>query len=413
VTQLLKANGVESKTFETAPGRGCLVARYRGNGSQRPILLMAHVDTVDVDRDRWEVDPLGAVVKDGYMYGRGVVDDKGMAACALAVLLRLTRDKPELDRDLIVLLCADEEAGGDEGIRWMIRNAFDEIRAEYCLNEGGLTVEEGGQVQFLAIQCTEKTMHNVRLISEGKSGHSSVPHPDNALIKLGEAFSRVGAYKSPVRINEVNSGFFLGRAQLESDQAMSGHLSAISSKDPARIEPAAEIVGQRDPIFNALLRSTVTPTLVTKGGVRFNVIPSRVEGVLNVRLMPGDSLETFMADLERHIGIPGVRLEAELPMDQRDVDAPVSPVDSVLCRRIEASAKARWPKVVVMPYMSTGATDSRYLRLKGIASYGLLPMPLTREDLSRMHGDNERIPVQSIREGEEFLYDLLLAVGRN
>lgn len=402
VAEYLRGQGIEHvRVYETAPGRGCLVARLRGGPG--PFLMMAHIDTVDVEPGQWTVDPLAGEIRDGYLWGRGAVDDKGMAACLIAAFVRAHRERVALSRDLILLLTADEEAGGELGVKYMVEHHFDEIRAAFAINEGGATVAGEKGVEFVAIQCAEKTMHNAMLIATGTSGHSSRPHDDSAIDKLARAVDRVSTFQPPYKLNDVTQGFFLGRAGLEADAEMAAHFRRLGAGDTS----SAGVVAMQ-PTFNAMLRSTVATTILD-AGIRFNVIPSEARATLNIRLLPGEELDAFVDSLVAHLGRPpDVRIEPEAV---REPPAPPSSPRGPMYEAIERVARRTYPGAAVMPSMSTGATDSRDLRLAGIPSYGILPFPMLESDLQRMHGNDERIPVEAPAAGAEFIHRLILEIA--
>lgn len=406
VEGLLRAEGIQRvKIFETAPGRGCLVARLPGDGSEKPFLMMAHVDTVDVEPGRWTADPLGGAVKDGFLYGRGAIDDKGMAACEIAAFLAVHKAKVPLSRDVILLLTADEEAGGALGVKYMVEHHFDEIRAAFAINEGGKTVLHEGRVQYVSVQCTEKSMHNATLTATGTGGHSSRPHGDSAIDKLARAVARLAEFRSPVKLSDVTTGYFRGQAEL-SEGETAAHYRRLGQGDAAAAAAFAT-----DPAVNSLLRSTAAVTIL-QAGIRFNVIPSEAKATLNIRLLPGEDLDVFLESMREYLGRPkDLVLAAEVPREKREAEPSPSPAEGPLFEAIRRTAAALHPGAVVMPSMSSGATDSRDLRLKGIPSYGLLPFPLDEEELKRMHGNDERIPVEALPKGVEFITRLILEVA--
>lgn len=408
VRDYLTARGIEHvKVYETSPGRGCLVARLKGNGAEKPFLMMAHIDTVDVEPDKWDVDPLSGTIRDGYLWGRGAIDDKGMAASEIEAMVRIHRERIPLKRDVILLLTADEEGGGEHGVKYMVEHHFDEIRAAAAINEGGNMMLRDGKVEFVAIQCTEKTMHNATMIATGTSGHSSRPHDDSAIDKLARALTRLADFKAPIQLNDVTTGFFKGQSQLAKDREMAAHFRKLVEGDPS----SAEFVA-RTPHFNAQLRSTAVATMLN-AGIRFNVIPSEARATLNIRMLPGQDLDKFIAALLEHLGHPDdVRIVPEVPRAKREREPGPSPTTHPLYRAIRNVARDLHPDAIVLPTMSTGATDSRDLRLHGIPSYGILPFALPPEDLRRIHGDNERIPVKALPGGVDFIYRLVLEFAR-
>ncbi len=208
IRQVLDAEGIPSEIFEAQPGRANLVARLKGNGRKRPILLMGHLDVVGVERDKWTFDPFGGTIKDGYVYGRGSSDDKGMTAACLEVFLMLHRQKVPLDRDVVFLAEADEEAGGGAGINFMVQNHWDKIDSEFALNEGGTIHEKDGKVQYIGIATTEKVPRGMVVRAKGTSGHGSMPRLDNPITHLAAAIGKIGSWQPPMRLNETTRTFF-------------------------------------------------------------------------------------------------------------------------------------------------------------------------------------------------------------
>src|SRR6266852_2036985 len=211
---VLAAEGIPAQVYESVPGRGNLVARLKGNGKKKPLLLMGHLDVVGVERDKWTVDPFAAIQKDGYLYGRGSIDDKSMDAANLEVFLLLHRLKIPLDRDVILLAEAGEEGTTQFGIDFMVKEHWDEIACEYALNEGGDVVEENGKVQYVAVSTTQKVPRGFTLIAHGSSGHGSAPRVDNSIAHLAAAVAKVSAWEAPFRLNETTRRFFEQMARI-------------------------------------------------------------------------------------------------------------------------------------------------------------------------------------------------------
>lgn len=406
VEDWLREDGIEAEAIEPAEGRGDLIARLRGDGSKRPLLIIAHVDTVGIEEGKWTVDPFEGVVKDGYLYGRGAIDDKGMAACGIEVLRLLAREKVPLKRDVILALTCDEESGGQYGIQWLLENRREQIDAEFGLNEGGKIIRREGRILYFGVQNAEKRPHNIRLVAHGVSGHGSVPRPDNPILALARAVSRIEQNPAPVKLNATTRRFFQGMAEVEKG-SYGAFLKALTGDDPALAAHAARAVGEKDYVFASMMRNSVSPTILN-GGFRTNVIPSTAEVNLNCRLLPGEKVEAFATWLREVIRDDAVEVVYRVP---EEPEAPSSPFDTDLFTAIEEVAGAMAPDGVVVPYMSTGATDSARLRRAGIPTYGLVPMPLSLEDLERLHGNDERIAIDSIRFGVEFLYRLVVAVA--
>ncbi len=402
--------GVETRILEAEAGRGNFYARLRvPNPTQRPLLVMGHMDVVNADTARWETPPYQVTEKDGYLYGRGVIDDKGMLAATAAALVQLAPLRADLKRDIILLGTAGEEGGPPVGIAWVLENHPELFRdVEFALNEGGRIRVEGDAIRTVNIQTTEKVYYDVVATATGPSGHASVPLPDNALAALARAVARVHAWKAPVMLNETTRLYFEKLALIEQDPEMRAAMTAISrpGADSAAMA-AADAVLSRDPLHNAVLRTGQSLTLLD-GGIRVNVIPSEGKATFNVRLLPDDDITGIVAAMNRVGGEPQVtfRLDGEPTRSP-----PPSPVSTALYRAMERAALAMSPGTVVIPFMSTGATDGAELRLIGIPTYGILPLPLPMEDELRMHGDNERAPVRSLGWAAEYLYRIILDVA--
>jgi acetylornithine deacetylase/succinyl-diaminopimelate desuccinylase-like protein len=403
LASVLDREGIHSEIFESTPGRGFLVARLSSGAMPDPshaLLLMAHFDVVGVDKSKWTLDPFGGVIQDGYLYGRGAIDDKGMLAANLAVLVALKRSGARLNRDVILFAEGDEEAGGTTGMKFAVEKHWDKIAAGFSLNEGGQVALKNGKIEYIGVQASEKVMQNVDVIATGTSGHASVPRKDNPVAHLATAISKIAAYESPVQFNAITRAYFDGLAPTE-DEDTNKWMRALGSPD--RGDHAARWVSDANPTWNAMLRDTISPTML-QAGIRQNVIPSEARGVLNIRLLPGNQLDPLIAKLQQLVNDPQVRLETEPAGGE---SAPSSSLTSDLYTTIIHTAGRTFPGAPVLPYMSTYTTDSWPLRMRNVQAYGMLPFPLTDEDLARMHADNERIPVDSFRKGIDFLYGIV------
>lgn len=397
--------GVERNVLDVGGGRANFVARLRATRPRdRPVLVMGHMDVVGADSAKWTTDPLVASERDGYLYGRGTIDDKGMLAATVAALEQLAARRDRLTRDVIFLGTAAEE-GGDVGIDWVLANRFELIRdAEFALNEGGRIRVQDGRVRTVNIQTTEKVSYNVAVTASGPSGHGSVPIPGNALAALARSVARVHAWRAPVKLNETTRLYFARLAAIESEPAMRAAMLQLSTEGAtaAAIDSAATVLS-REPLHNAVLRSGASLTLLD-GGIRTNVIPSRGTANFNVRVLPNDDVEEIVRAMNDVSGEAGVRYA----LAGRPIAAPApSPVNSALFRSMERAATVMSPQVVVIPFMSTGATDGAALRARGIPTYGILPFPLPMEDELRMHGDDERVPIAALGWAAEYLYRVL------
>jgi acetylornithine deacetylase/succinyl-diaminopimelate desuccinylase-like protein len=403
VADILKQEGIPSDIIETVPGRGFLVARLSATALPDPshaLLLMGHLDVVGVDKSKWSVDPFGAVVKDGYLYGRGAIDDKAMAIANLAVFVSLKRSSAHLNRDVIYLAEGDEEAGGVYGMKVAVEKYWDKIACGYAINEGGYNVLKGGKLQYMAVQASEKVSVSVELIATGVAGHGSLPRKDNPVTHLAAAIAKIGMYETPVQMNSVTRGYFEGLAAVE-DEETAKWIRSLESSD--RGEHAARYLSNENLLWNSMLRDTISPTML-QAGVRANVIPSEARGVINIRLLPGDQITVLLAKLTQLVNDLQIRFEV---MPGAGEAAPSSSLSTDLYNEIVRATKQQFAGAAAIPFMSPGATDSYPLRMRNVAAYGLMPFPLAENDFLRMHGDNERIPLESFRKGVDFLYTIV------
>jgi acetylornithine deacetylase/succinyl-diaminopimelate desuccinylase-like protein len=408
VAQYLKAllaqEGIAGEIYEPAPGRANFVARLKGSGAMRPLLILGHVDVVGVERDQWASDPFTMAERDGFLYGRGVIDDKGMVAAEATTMLWLKRLKVPLARDVIFLAECDEESGGGQGVAWMLANHREAIDAEYAINEGGRTTLSPGGRTWVGIQTSEKRSINYTLTASGTSGHASMPREDNCIVVLARAVEKVARPPMPVTLTPVTREFFRAIAPL---QTPAWKAAMESLADPARADEASRALAP-DLMLSAMLRHTVSPTM-TRGGFRSNVIPATAEATLNCRLLPGADPEAFRGELERRIGDPRVTVTFTPPARP---EAPSMPFTGAVVEAMRAVAARLLPGAPVVPLLSTGATDSAQLRSVGIQAYGILPFPLTSDDAARMHGNDERMPVPSLETGLRLLYGVTAEVAR-
>ena len=394
---ILDRDGIASEVFEMEPGRGNIVARLKGSGKKRHILLMGHIDVVGVEREKWTVDPFGGLVKDGYLYGRGSSDDKGMASACLEVFLLLHRLKVPLDRDVIFLAEAGEEGTSTVGIDFMVQQHWDKIDCEYALNEGGMIYAPNGKVKYVGVATTEKVPRGFKLVARGTSGHGSVPRPDNAITHLAAAVARVGNWQAPMRLNETTRAFFSRLAKISpADEAyLYSHL-----EDPANSGMIQEKIRTGNGTYNSMLRTSVVPTII-KGGFRSNVIPGDAEATLDVRAVPDEDIDALAETLRKLINDPAVEV---VPPPARGRPAtPPSKLETDMFRALESAQAKMFPGVLTLPLMLTGATDSAQLRAKGVQAYGLGSVAGDRERAS-VHGNDERISVEGLGKFVEFIY---------
>lgn len=401
--------GIETRILDPGDGRANFVARLRASKpTQRAVLVMGHMDVVGADTAKWTSPPFQAVERDGYLYGRGTIDDKGALAATAVAMRRLAARRDSLDRDIILLGTAAEESGGDQGISRVLKDHFDLIKdAEFALNEGGRVRVRKGRVYSINVQVTEKISYAVVATSRGTSGHGSVPLPDNAIAALSRALGRVHAARQPARLNDVTRAYFAGLAKVEQDPAMRQAMQDIGTARTQAAIDKADAVLSRDPVHNAVLRDAASLTMVS-GGIRANIIPSDATATLNARILPDGDIRAFIAELNRI----GAEEQVTFAIQREPQRAPpVSSTTTPLFQAMAAIGAEMAPDAAVVPMLSTGATDGAALRAAGIPTYGILPLPLEQEDELRMHADNERVPVSSLGWGTEYLYRVLSKVA--
>jgi acetylornithine deacetylase/succinyl-diaminopimelate desuccinylase-like protein len=391
--------GADVQVFKPAPRKGNLVARLRGTGARKPILLLAHLDVVEAKPEDWSTDPFKLAEKDGYFYGRGSGDDKYMAASFVANLILYKQEGYRPDRDIIVALETDEEIIDADalGIQWLIKNHRDLIDAEFALNEGGGVGVKRGKPIRNSIQTSEKVSFSYRLGVTNKGGHSSVPSPDNAIYHLAEGLARLGKFSFPVNLNATTRQSLERAAELEATQSAADIRSALSA-DP---DPAAVARLSANPGYNAQLRTTCVATLL-EGGHAYNALPQSARATVNCRIMPGEKVDDVTAALVRVLADDNISVT---PIGQPVLSAP-SALDETLLSAIDKTSAEFWPGVPVVPVMSAGATDGSFLRNAGIPTYGHSGLAGDVDD-SRAHGKDERVMVKSFFDGQEYLYRLV------
>ena len=400
IKSVLDKEGIASEIFESAPGRGNIVARLKGNGSKRPLLLMGHLDVVGVERDKWTVDPFAAITKDGYLYGRGSRDDKAMDAANLEIFLELHRRKIPLDRDVILLAEAGEEGTTKFGIDFIVAQHWDKIDCEYVLNEGGALHETNGNVDYAGVGTTEKVPRPMALVARGSSGHASMPRLDSPIAHLGTAVGKLLAWQPPMRLNETTREYFARLAKISSPE--DAYLYTHLDEPAVQQKLAAEKISQ-----NSMLRTSIVPTMI-KGGFRVNVIPADAEATLDVRALPDENVDELMATLRKVINDPQIEIVRNEAND-RPAGAPSS-IHSEMFQALERAQRKIFPGAVTLPMMGTGATDSAQLRVKGVQAYGI-GAPTSDADALRVHGIDERIRLDGLGKFMDYLYSAVFDVA--
>ena len=408
VTQVLEREGIPVQTFAVEAHRPNVVARLAGNGRKRPLLLMGHTDTVNVDPAKWQHPPFSAARDGAHIYGRGTVDDKDSVTAALMTMLLLKRNLVALDRDVIFLAEAGEEGNTEVGIAFMTEQHFDAIAAEYCFAEAGNVVRVGGEVSYAEVQTAEKFSKGIDLIARGVAGHGSVPLESNAIARLARAVNAVTQWQPPVVLNGTTRAYFAQLGEI-SEGAAARRYRDVLSADPAAVAAADVWLRANDPTRASMLRTSISPTIV-QGGYRNNVIPSEAHATLDVRMRPGEDAEAFRLELERLIGDTQVEVVFN-GYSPRPQSVPAS-LDNEAYVAIERALTAHYSAPVV-PMMGNGATDMAFLRAKGIQCYGVGPA-VDQEDGPLgfgAHSDQERIVEEELYRFQRFHYDAVVRLA--
>jgi acetylornithine deacetylase/succinyl-diaminopimelate desuccinylase-like protein len=401
--KIFDQHGIENEIFEYKPGRANIIARLKGNGSKRPIILLSHTDVVTAEPSAWQVDPFSGVIKNGSIWGRGALDMKGEGLFHLMTMILLKQEGASLSRDVIFLGTADEEVN-DEGSLWMIANKAHLFKdAEYLLTEGGDNLLEGGSVKIVGVDVAEKAPFWLRLTATGLPGHGSRPVADSASNRLIRAMNRILDWETPVKLLPAVEQFFKDVAPLQPEPWRSQFANVRESlKDPAF---AKSLSSQRE--YNFLLRNTISITMLS-GSKQTNVIPNTATCNLDVRLLPGESPEDFLKALTAVIADPSIKIENV----NRFKPPNSSPINTELFSLIARKTKEKHPGAVITTKMLSGYTESQLYRQLGITAYGWAPIYTTAEEDEGVHGNNERISVKNVREGTREFYEVVKEISR-
>lgn len=380
-----------------------LVARFRGTGAQKPILLLAHIDVVEAKREDWSVDPFTFLEKDGFFYGRGTMDVKDGAAILVTTLARLKQEGYRPNRDLILALTTGEEGGSDyNGVEWLLAHHRDLIDAAYVINmDAGDPVVVNGKRLWRSVQAGEKVFVTFKLEVHNAGGHSSLPTKDNAIYRLAAALGRLSAYEFPAQLNDITRGTFQQLAVL-----MPGPLSPdmVAVARPNPDSAAIRRLSDASPLYNAQLRTTCVPTELS-GGHAENALPQTATATVNCRMLPGTPSDEVQRTLARIVNDTAVVVSVVSPA----VPSPASPLVPEIMGPIERVTKRLW-NIPVMPVMETGATDGLFFRNAGVPVYGVSGVFVDINDI-RAHGRDERIGVQDYYDGAEYIYQLVKEVS--
>ena len=407
--QVLEREGIPVEVVALEPNRPNVIARLKGSGVRRPLLLMGHTDVVNVDPKKWTHPPFAAERADGYVYGRGTVDDKDNVAAALMVMLLLKRQNVPLDRDVIFLAEAGEEGSTRVGIQYVVNQHFAKVDAEFCLAEGGGVTRQGGKVKFASVQTLEKIPRAIELVARGPAGHGSVPLRSSAIVHLASAVARVAQWKPSIRLNETTRTYFKRLASISPPADAKRYMDVLSA-DAKTAAAADEYLLEHEPRYAAMLRTSISPNII-QGGYRVNVIPSEARATLDVRMHPDDDHLAFIEQVKKVVNDPAV----EVSWGQRDVrpGSGSANLASEGFKTVEAMITKHY-QTVTLPAMSTGATDMSYLRAKGVQCYGIGPATDIEDGPKGFgaHSDQERILEAELHRFVRFHYDIVDALAR-
>jgi len=378
------------------PRKQNVVVRLHGRGPGKPILLIAHLDVVEAEKEDWspDLDPFKLIEKDGYFYGRGTQDVKEGATFLAVNMIRWKKEGWVPNRDIIVALTADEEAGDDNGIEWLLANRRDLIDAEYCINtDAGDFDERNGKPYHISVAAAEKKYSAIYLQTTNRGGHGSLPRPDNAIYELAVALEKVAKFQFPVDLSEITKEELLRESEFETGQR-AADMKAVAA-DERDLEATRRL--SEDPRLNAILRTTCAPTKI-EGGHAENALPERAKAVLNCRILPQEDPKTVLAAIKQVVRDPQVEV------GWQTLDAkmyPPSPLNPHVFSAVEKVAHEKWPNVKVTPFMDLGASDGKFLRGEGIPTYGVAGAFIELGDV-RAHGRDERLGVREFYDGVDF-----------
>jgi acetylornithine deacetylase/succinyl-diaminopimelate desuccinylase-like protein len=409
IKQVFDKEGIAAQIVALDPNRSNIVARLKGNGRKRPLLIMGHTDVVTVDAAKWKHPPFSATREGGYVYARGSVDDKDNLTASLMTMLMLKRLDIPLDRDVIFLAEAGEEGNSNFGIQFMVGRHFPEIEAEYCLAEGGGVTRIDGEVKYATIQTLEKIPRGIELVAHGISGHGSVPLKTNAIVHLAGAVAKVGAWRPDVRFNETTGTYFRRLASISPPEVAKYYRDVLST-DPKVRAAADDWLFENEPRHSSMLRTSVSPNIFT-GGYRSNVIPSEAKATLDVRMLPDENPAAFLEQVKRIVNDPAV--DVRFPTQNTRPGAPDAKLDSEAFKALEAAA-TRVYNTITLPTMSTGATDMAQLRAKGVQCFGIGPA-IDMEDGPKgfgAHSDQERLLESELHRFVRFTWEVVTDLAR-
>ena len=414
VRQVLEANGIPVQVFAADPNRPNVVARLKGSGRKRPLLILGHLDTVNVDPKKWQHGPFSADRDGGYIYGRGTVDDKDNLTAALMVMLLLKRGNVALDRDVIFLAESGEEGATKTGIEFVVRDHFAAIDAEFCYAEGGGVTRQDGSVRYAQIQSTEKVPNGVDLIARGVAGHGSVPLQTNPVAHLSRAVAAVAEWQPSINLNDTTAQYFKRLADISPPELARHYRNVVSGNSKLMADSDAWLRAN-EPRHASMLRTSVSPNII-QGGYRNNVIPSEARATLDVRMIPDESPERFLAQLKSVVNDPAIEVVYNgwpPTLTGKPRNGGVSRIDSDAYKVAEAAITKHY-QTVTLPSMSTGATDMAFLREKGMQCYGIGPATDIEDGPKGFgaHSDQERILESELHRFVRYHWDIVYDLAR-
>ena len=399
---VLQDNGIEYRTYESAPGRANLLARLKGEGNNKPLLLLSHSDVVPAESGAWEEEPFSGLIKDGVIWGRGALDMKGMGIMELMSVLLLKRNQLPLNRDVLLLVVADEESGGKFGIEYMLTNHPEQLEADFVLNEGGMgniSLLPNNQPAFF-VSIGEKGPIWLKLLARGSPGHASMPHGQNALVNLMKATLKLIDEESRMVIVPTMREFFTRIGPRW--PFLEPFLKEGSEEALTQSLTKSGIIAV--PAINALLRHTLSPTYMT-AGERENIIPEKADAIVDCRILPGTNVDEFVDRVRGSVKEMGVEVQVLLQSEPS-----VSPIETHYFGALERVLQQNVPDQMTLPMISPGTTDSRFFRYRGVTAYGLIPALCTLEDIQSVHGKNEKISVDNLTKGIKIVYDFVVEI---
>lgn len=403
---VLEAQGIPVTVAAKDPARANLIARLKGNGSKRPVIFMGHTDEVQVDPSKWTFPPFSATRQGGYVYGRGTLDDKSDLTAALMTVLLLKRSGLALDRDVIFVAEAGEEANTSVGIDYLVNDHWSDVDAEYCLAESGSVNRKNGQTRLAFVETSEKRPMPARLVVHGPAGHGSRPMQSSAIVHLAQAVAKIAAWDPPMRLNDTTRSYFEKLSSVSTPEEAARYRGLM---DPKQAPAVRQYMAAHDPGRYSMLHTSVSPNIL-KAGYQINVIPSEAEATLDIRALPDEDIAQFRELMKKVIDDPAVEI---VPMTTNGrPSAPPSPLNSDAYKSIEAAYRKIY-NVATAPLMSTGATDMSFLRAKGVKCYGVGAM-VDEEDAAKgfgAHSDQERLLEEALYKHVQFGWEAITGLA--